>query len=72
MRNTKRRTRRGGGQVTHSIVYRGRNHDPHDTRSIMVRVPTTEVIDTRRAAGIVALRTGTALDDVRIVSINTA
>lgn len=68
----KRRTRGGGSvgvrQVQRSIVYLDHHH-PHDTRSITVVVPKTEVIDEQRAAGIVALRTGTAYDDVRVLSV---
>ncbi|MGH3798393.1 MAG: hypothetical protein ACRDSP_26395 [Pseudonocardiaceae bacterium] len=56
------------GQVQRSIVYLDHHH-PHDTRSITVVVPTTEVIDKKRAAGIVALRTDTAYEDVRVVSV---
>jgi hypothetical protein len=42
---------------------------PHHDRWIIVALPRTELLDTRRAAGIVALRTGIPLEAVRIVSI---
>ena len=72
MSRAKRRPRGGGagGQVTCSIVYRDHHH-PHEKQSVTVTVPTTEIIDERRAAGIVALRTSTPLQNVRIVSIST-
>ena len=42
---------------------------PHHDRWIIVQLPRSELIDTRRAAGIVALREGIPLEDVQIVSI---
>ena len=66
-------TRKRNSAARHGLVERRirfKVHQrPHHDRSIIVTLPRTEVIDTRRAAGIVALREGIPLQDVRIVSI---
>jgi hypothetical protein len=65
------RTRRSAAQhglVERRIRFKVHQRRHHD-RWIIVALPRTELIDTRRAAGIVALRAGVPLEDVRIVSI---
>lgn len=58
------------GLVERRIRFKVHQH-PHHDRSIIIQVPHTELIDKKRAAGIVALRAGVPLENVRIVSIGT-
>lgn len=67
MRHT--RNEKNRGLVTKVIVYRDHRHPDSPSREVIVDVRRDEVLDGDYAAATVAVRTGTPLNDVRIIEV---
>lgn len=58
--------------TTRSIAYKSTKHPRDRLRELTVNVPRGEIVDTRYAAAMVAVRTGMPLAEVSIVTITGA
>lgn len=67
-----RRNKKNQGLVTKIVTYRVSGCSQHRMQEVRIDVRRGEIVDTDYAAAMVALRTGTALRDVRIVEIRNA
>ena len=67
MKRSKRR--RSSRLVTRRILYQNHQRPRDRPQELKVDVPPGEMIDTDYATAMVAVRTGIALDDVKIVKI---